>query len=206
MHRAEPGIRRNIVVAAAVIGCVDHPTKEVPMRRAAITAVLAVSLAGCANGMMGGSGGGGTAAATQDQTFVAQAARAGMTEMHLGRLGMQKASDPQVRAFAQMMAADHARNSEALRATAAAKGVPMPAQPAAEQQSAMMKLSEMTGPAFDKAYMDQMVAEHQKAVSLYQRQSESGTDPALKSYAQQSLPTLREHLDMARSLAEKQRG
>jgi len=65
----------------------------------------------------------------------------------------------------------------------------------------MTKFSKLTGSVFDKAYAKQMVSDHNKAVSLFEKESTKGTDPDLKDFATKTLPTLQEHLQMAKSLA-----
>ena len=61
-------------------------------------------------------------------------------------------------------------------------------------------MSGLSGAAFDRAYAKEMVKDHTKAVQLFQREADRGTDAGLKSFASSKLPTLREHLEMARSL------
>ena len=60
------------------------------------------------------------------------------------------------------------------------------------------KISKMSGAAFDKAYMQDMVKDHQKDVAEFQKESSNGSDPDLKSWAATTLPTLQEHLRMAK--------
>ncbi len=45
-----------------------------------------------------------------------------------------------------------------------------------------------------------MVADHQKAVALFTKESTNGKDPELKAFATKTLPTLKEHLEMAKKL------
>lgn len=45
-----------------------------------------------------------------------------------------------------------------------------------------------------------MLSDHKKDVSEFEKQSTRGTDPDLKAFAAKTLPTLQEHLQMARAL------
>ena len=45
--------------------------------------------------------------------------------------------------------------------------------------------------------MQSQIEDHQKMVDLFQQQSQQGQNPELKSFAEETLPTLRDHLDMA---------
>ncbi|MGF6817654.1 putative outer membrane protein [Paraburkholderia atlantica] len=65
----------------------------------------------------------------------------------------------------------------------------------------------MKGNEFDAAYVEQVGVEaHQRAVDLFQQQSESGTDAQLKAAAAKALPTIKHHLEMAQQLAGKLKG
>ena len=58
----------------------------------------------------------------------------------------------------------------------------------------------MSGMDFDKAFMKQMVKDHEAAVKLFTRESERGTDADTKAFAAKTLPTLQNHLQMAKTM------
>jgi putative membrane protein len=134
-----------------------------------------------------------------DTQFVQDASQAGATEIAASKLALTNSSDPQVRKFAQQMIADHAKLARSLDVVATEKG--LGSSPGAD--SALVgKLQGLKGDDFDKAYIDEVaVGGHQKAVELFQKESESGTDPQLKGAATHALPTIRHHLAMAQQLA-----
>jgi len=134
-----------------------------------------------------------------DRQFVTQAAMAGMAEVRAGELASQKASSPQVREFAQRMVDQQTRANAQLMQIAGAKGVAVPDELDRAHRQTIERMEKMTGAEFDRAYMKAQVSDHEKAVSLYERQAKSGRDEDLKSFAQAQLPTLREHLKMARA-------
>ena len=68
------------------------------------------------------------------------------------------------------------------------------------------KLSAMSGADFDRAYAKMMLKDHEKDVSEFEKQSTKGTDPDVKAFASKTLPTLQEHLTMARALPGNERG
>jgi len=45
-----------------------------------------------------------------------------------------------------------------------------------------------------------MVKDHEEAVALFEKESKSGSDADLKSFAGKTLPTLQDHLKMAKAL------
>jgi len=56
------------------------------------------------------------------------------------------------------------------------------------------------GAAFDTAFKNKMVADHQKVIKLFTQESTGGKDPDLKAFATKTLPTLQHHLEMAKQL------
>jgi putative membrane protein len=52
--------------------------------------------------------------------------------------------------------------------------------------------------------MRDMVTDHEKAVQFFSTVAKEGQDAAIKAFASQTLPTLQEHLQMARQLTQQQ--
>jgi putative membrane protein len=143
----------------------------------------------------------GGALSSADRQFMTKAAMMDMAEIQTGRLAVSQGASESVRQFGQRMIDDHTRTSQQLMQMASAAGFAPPQTLDAKHQAAADKLSRLTGAEFDRAYMKQMVKDHQEAVSLYQRQSTRGAMPDLRSFASATLPALQEHLTMARSMA-----
>jgi putative membrane protein len=145
---------------------------------------------------------GGTTAAlnSTDQKFVMEAAMGGMAEVELGRLAAERGSSDGVKQFGQRMVDDHSRANSELMQLTSARGVNVPASLDAKHQSLMTKMTQLSGAAFDSAYAKEMVKDHQKDVSLFQKQAARGADGDLRAFAAKTLPTLQEHLRMAREL------
>jgi putative membrane protein len=98
------------------------------------------------------------------------------------------------------------RRRDELKSIASQKNVTLPTQLDAKHQAMHDKLSKMKGDAFDRAYMRHMVTAHQQAVALFQKESTSGKDAETKAFAGKTLPTLQEHLKMARDANSKVAG
>ncbi|MCD9184875.1 MAG: DUF4142 domain-containing protein [Pyrinomonadaceae bacterium] len=133
-------------------------------------------------------------------SFYTQAAESGMAEVMLGNLALQKTQNEQIRQFAQQMVTDHTNANNELKQLAESKNITLPASVSSKQQSAYDKLNGMNGMDFDKAFMKQMVKDHESAVKLFQKQSEKGEDADAKAFAAKTLPTLQMHLQMAKTL------
>lgn len=73
--------------------------------------------------------------------------------------------------------------------------------PNPQQQAMLAELSATpAGPRFDRLYVRQQVQAHQMAIGMTQAYAQGGPNPALRTYAQQVLPSLEEHYSMARRL------
>lgn len=140
-----------------------------------------------------------------DDAFLKKAAQGGMAEVELGQLAVQKASNEQVKNFGQRMIDDHTKANDQLKQIAAQNHVDLPTQLDAKDQATKAKLEKLSGKQFDEAYMKDMVKDHKKDVAEFARESKQAKDPNVKSLAQQTLPTLREHLTLAQQIAPQQK-
>ena len=135
---------------------------------------------------------------SSDQAFLDETAKGDLAEVKLGQLAMKKGSSPTIKDFGQRMVADHGKANDELGKIAAKKNYPMPNELTGKQQATYDKLSKLSGPAFDKAYMDAMVKEHDHDVKAFKREaSTTGLDPDLQSFAKQTLNVIEEHDRMA---------
>ena len=146
----------------------------------------------------------GTTAKSDDRTFVRDAAIGGMTEVELGKLAQEKGSSEGVKKFAQRMIDDHGKANEELRKVAVSKSITVPDSMDAKHKARVDKLNKLSGPAFDKAYIKDQLKDHEQDVKEFQKEAQSGSDPAIKDFASKTLPTLQSHLDEVRNLDKPQ--
>lgn len=140
-----------------------------------------------------------------DTKFATEAAQGGMAEVQLGQLAVQKAENPDVKAFGQHMVDDHTKANDQLKQIASQEGITLPTTLDQKDVLLQTKLQSLSGRQFDKAYMTAMVKDHQKDVKEFEKESKSGSDVQIKAFASQTLPTLQNHLQMAESTAAKVR-
>ncbi len=139
-----------------------------------------------------------------DSTFLKKAAGGGIAEVELGQLAVEKASSPDVKQFAQRMINDHTKANGQLRQVAAEEHLRLPQGLSAKDKATKDSLAKLSGDDFDRAYMKDMVQDHRQDVAEFERESKSAQDPAVKSFAMQTLPTLRDHLKEAQRIAPKE--
>jgi len=138
-----------------------------------------------------------------DSTFAMKAAAGGMAEVKFGELAQQKASSPAVKKFGERMVNDHSKANSQLKQVASKDDITLPSGLDAKDQATYDKLSKLSGTAFDRAYMKDMVADHEKDVSDFKREASTGKNSDVKNFASQTLPTLQEHLTVARQTEQQ---
>jgi putative membrane protein len=132
-----------------------------------------------------------------DQDFAVNTANAGMTEIRAATLAEQQGTDPDVRKYAAMMIKDHTAAADSLKNIAAKKNLTLPSDISPDAQKDVDDLQKKTGKDFDKAYMKMMVSDHKKVIKSFEDESKNGSDADIRAFADNTLHTLRHHLDEA---------
>jgi len=145
---------------------------------------------------------GGIAVVEDDSQFAVTAADGGMAEVELSKLAETKATNPKVKEFAAMMIKDHTMANTELMALAKTKGITLPTTVGAEHKKVMDELTPKTGTEFDKSFVDAMVTDHKKDVSLFETASKDAKDADLKAFATKTLPTLKMHLQAIQAIQD----
>ena len=141
-------------------------------------------------------------AGDSDVMFLRKAADAGTMEIAASRLAQTKASSEPVKAFAAMMIRDHGAANEKMKPIAQRLGIQLPSSPPDVKKQELAQLEQLSGPAFDNAYAQQIgIDAHQDAVALFRKAVDDAKDADVKAFARQTLPTLSHHLDMAKQMA-----
>jgi len=139
---------------------------------------------------------GGIAVEEADAKFTTEAAVGGMAEVELGKMALEKSSNPQVKKFATMMVKDHGMANTELMAIAKQKNITLPSTVDDEHKKKMEDLSKKTGTDFDKAYVSAMVDGHKSTLKLMEDESKDGKDADLKAFATKTAPIVQSHLQM----------
>jgi putative membrane protein len=135
-----------------------------------------------------------------DAEFVKRAAERAQQEVEAGKLAVRQAASAEVRAFADRMVKEHTTINAELLSLADSPSESSPPEPVVQ---ATRTLATQAGVAFDRAYMEQSVTNHELLVTLFEEEAASGKDERLKLWAGQKLPAMREHLEIARGLRAK---
>lgn len=73
----------------------------------------------------------------------------------------------------------------------------------AKDTATKFRLETLSGKAFDRAYMRDMVADHAEDVSEFRTESKTAQVPDVKTSASQTLPTLESHLERREECGSK---
>jgi len=208
------GILPLVCAAALVVGCNTNKTADNRDEPAA------VGTAGEADR---------TAVHDSEKDFVGTQLADGEAEVELGRMAAQKASNPEVKRFAQMMVDDHTKAGAELKQVASKYAIDTTRPNNDDKHKDLMdRLSKLRAPQFDKEYMKAMVDGHEDAVDALQSRVDSTaslkdkvTDPSkadkqvvpektdnvvaasVNDWAAQALPVVRHHLDEAKAINDK---
>jgi putative membrane protein len=133
----------------------------------------------------------GSSFSDKDKTFMKKAAKGGTMEVAMGNLAEKNAQSDDVKSFGKRMVTDHSKANDELKSIASQKSVQLPAkEPKLKWTS-------------DKAYIDMMVKDHEKDLAEFKEEANSGGDPDLKKFADDTAKVVQEHLDLAKEIQGK---
>jgi len=139
-----------------------------------------------------------------DQKFLTEAAAGGMFEVEVGKLAAEKATDPGVKSFAQMLVDDHSTANDKLRQIATGHNVALPASLPDDKKKELDQLSKLSGANFDKQFIKIVgQKDHHHDIAAFEKASSSAQSPDVKDFATNTLPTLKKHLAAAEKLPGK---
>jgi putative membrane protein len=135
-----------------------------------------------------------------DVDFLAKAAACGNAEVKYSELAAKQATNAKVKEFARTLAEEHKQANNKLGEFARGLKTAVLAGLEKDKQAIYDDLSKRSGADFDRAYMKQMVEDHEKAIKMFEAQSKEGKHDGLKTFATDTLPKLKKHLEEARAI------
>jgi putative membrane protein len=136
--------------------------------------------------------------------FVKKAMQGNIAEVQLGQLTLQKSNNDQVKKFAQRMIDDHTRMNEQMKPIADQLHADIPTEVSKKDKSLISKMQSLSGPAYDQAYIKDMVKDHKEDLSQFRMEVTNSQYLAVRNVALDGTKTISEHLDMAQQLAKDQ--
>jgi putative membrane protein len=161
------------------------------------------------------------AAATQEESaaigktaaVLSQIHRADLTEIALGKFAEDRASAPEVRAYADQLVQDHTNVDRTVAAMAQKKGTHLSdqiASPRDGRQSVQsngqfdQKLKSASGSEFDKLFLEQAGSDHQRLIQKLQQDREDANDDELEALIDKIEPILEQHRELEKILMKNE--
>ena len=134
-----------------------------------------------------------------DQKFIEDVVEMNTKEVAWLKAGIANGTDKDVKAHAKMMLTDHEKMGAEVLAYATSKSLEVPNVDTA----GVVDNNEKKGRDWDKKWADKMVDDHEKVINRFEDAQDDVKDPEMEGMITKTLPTLRSHLEMAKTLKEK---
>ncbi|WP_285409972.1 DUF4142 domain-containing protein [Pseudomonas sp. FR229a] len=134
--------------------------------------------------------------------FVEEAAQQSLFQNNSAHIALEKATLPEVKAFARQMIADHERFDKQLRQLGESQRMAVPTEPSVASKAKQLRL-ESRDDSFDRIYIDSQAETLEQKLMLFKKEAMSSQDPQLKAFAQAALPGIEKQAKNVRDLQEK---
>ena len=131
--------------------------------------------------------------------FINTALDGGRTEVKLAEAAQHISQNPRIIGFAKMMVNDHTKGIDELKHLRTKELINPDDKLSPEHSKLIDSISNLSGADFDKAYMHQMVIDHEEAVNLFKGETQE-REAVIQAFARTTLPTLEMHLDSAKAI------
>jgi len=135
-----------------------------------------------------------------DRRFVTKAADAGQAELQVAQLATQRASNPEVRNFAQELIEAHSKVNSELMNIASEKNVKIEADD--DKDRFYKRLSKKAGAEFDQEFVEHMIDGHERDIKMFEKAAQDAKDADIRSFAAKHVDHLRGHLQTAEGLRQ----
>lgn len=139
----------------------------------------------------------------RDAAFVVNVMSYSMLDVEMSQMAQRKATSPDVKYLAQLIAGEHAAMQKALQQLASQKSIVLPAGLGAEQAKRLGELGALNGPAFDRKYVELLESSHKTSIDEFDDMSDDAYDGDIRAFAANYLAPLKTHLDAAENLSDK---
>ena len=139
----------------------------------------------------------------EEKHFLTKVSGSQEAEIAFGRMAADRAESAKVKQFGQRMIEDHQKAAAMeVKQLAVKQGIDLPAPMVPEEKEQAEKFAQLAGKEFDRAYIGYMVKEHMKDVAEFEHTGKQLKDPNVKQWVTATLPVLKEHLTIAKNIAD----
>lgn len=138
----------------------------------------------------------------KEKEFLSKAAGAQKAEMAFGLMASDRADNAKVKQFGERMIDDHQKAGMKVKQLALKERVDLPTGMPSMQKEKAEQFSPLMGKNFDRAYIGYMLKEHKKDVEAFEQSANELKDHQVRQWASETLPILKEHLKVAKTIAD----
>ncbi len=173
------------------------------MKSAALSAVLPlVAVSVCIPAFATATSNGAASTAHQDTKFLRDANQSCVDQIALAQVVLQKSGNQDVQQFAQSVVSDQNLILNNMKHFDDMAGVPVPSAPDAATQAEKTKLEALSGTAFDKEYIKDMVADHHDALTSFMQEDKDTANSEFRATVEEGELTVRHQLYAIDHLAD----
>jgi putative membrane protein len=137
------------------------------------------------------------------QEFIDESISDGMMEVEMADIAINRSENQEIEQIAASIRLDHRSAGNELKSIAASKGWVVPVTMMDKHQRKVEKLQNSNAENFDEEYLDVLVSTHEDAISRIEKCANKAYDPQVTSWANRTLPILRQHLEQCKELSSK---
>jgi putative membrane protein len=138
-----------------------------------------------------------------DQMFLRSEARSSAYEAAIAQLAQGRATDPEVKAYADALAKDHEAYGGTLRDLAKKKGMTLETGLSAQSKAALDRMSRLHGRSFDRAFIAEAVRVNSAAMRAFRAEAARTSDPEIRAFVRDHLAMDERHDAAARALLRR---
>ncbi len=147
------------------------------------------------------TGGVQAASSSNDASFVQSAQSELLGQYALATMAKSKAQDPQLKSIASTLATNAGTATQFLKTYAAQHSVSVDNKPTIRADAQYGDIQALKGKAFDQKYAMDLNTDAQMALSYFQDEAQSGSDPALKAFAKKEAAMLQQASTVAQKVS-----
>jgi putative membrane protein len=128
-------------------------------------------------------------------------AAANYHEIAMAEAAKEKSTNKDIRTLSDMLITDHKKVLAEVQAAATKKSITLPIAESEDAKKDTQKFKEKKNTEFDKDWVDAMVDAHEKSIHKFEDAvNDDKVNPEIKTWAGNTLPALRTHLDKLKLL------
>jgi len=142
-------------------------------------------------------------AGEKDAAALTDAFSSSLFEKELSDSIRAMSTNKQIKGLADSMSMAHAKLNDQMKDLAGKKAISLPATLSSDQYEKIRKIVDKKPSDQTKDYVNELIDGHKNAISLFEKKAAECTDPDIKSWFENTLPSLRHHLDMVQNYKDK---